>query len=84
MEFNVRITTTKELIVTVEAHSMLAAEDIARGNWRDGLYSLSTDKTNNTSFQALYPDGNRPLSWEPGQQPRQAGSPKLVAQGRGR
>ena len=84
MQFNVRITTTKEIIVIVEAHSMLEAEGIAKESWRDGLYSLNAAKTSNTSFQALYPDGKRPLSCEPGQQPKQAGSPKLVAQGRGR
>ena len=56
MEYNVRITETRVMLVPVEAESMLAAKLAAESNWRNNRYADNKAYTKTLTCETLYPD----------------------------
>ena len=56
MEYNVRITEVREMLVPVEAVSMAEAKRIAERNWRSGEDGIGDSYIQRVTFETLYPD----------------------------
>jgi len=56
MEYNVRITETRVMVVPVEAENMSAAKLAAEKNWRNQEYENNKSFSKNLTFETLYPD----------------------------
>jgi len=61
VEFDVRITETRQKTVSVEAGSMAEAKKIAQELYADKVFDLDTTRLKKVGFETLYPDCDRPL-----------------------
>ena len=59
VEFDVRITETRQKTVSVEASSMTEAAMIAQKLYTDNVFNLDATRHKKVSFNTLYPDFDR-------------------------
>lgn len=60
MEFNVRVTETRQKIMSIEAGNMAEAKKIAQELYNDNVFNLEYTRYKTVSFETLNPHSNRP------------------------